>query len=104
MPRRMQSAPENILLAKTTAGTWVALEEVWSDDGELLELRPMRADTPGRPIIQKRERREILARVENALMKSRLREMEREMERELERRLNEFTNGSSPGARYAATG
>lgn len=95
MPRKMRPAPENIMLASTSRGTWVALEEVWSAEGELLELRAMRSNA-AEPIIQKRERREILARVENALLKSRLREMER--------RLNDLTNGGLSGQRYAATG
>lgn len=95
MPRRMTPAPANILLAKTTRGTWIALEEIWSEDGELLEVRAMRPSA-SEPISQEPERRSILARVENAFLKSKLREMER--------RLKDLTGDGSTVRRYANTG
>ena len=102
MTRRMRPAPEDILLAKTTRGTWIACEEVWEDD-QLVALRPMRADLPEGPggIVQARERREILAAIERAVLNTRL--------RQAERRLNELERGPGPApglarGRYAATG
>ncbi len=99
MTRKMRPAPEDILLAKTTRGTWIACEEVW-EDGQLVALRPMRRDPKG-GIVQARERREILAEIERAVLNTRLRQAERrltEMTTELER-------GPGPArGRYAATG
>ena len=95
MTRRMKPAPEDILLAKTTRGTWIACEEGW-EDGQLVALRPMRRDPQG-GIVQARERREILAEIERAVLNTRL--------RQAERRLTELERGPGPArGRYAATG
>ena len=95
MPRKMRGAPENILLAKTSRGTWIALEEVWDGD-VLVKIVPMR-QAPEEGITQARERREILAEVERAVLNTQL--------RQAERRLRELERGPGVGAgRYAATG
>lgn len=97
MPRKMRAAPEGILLAKTTRGTWIACEEVWEED-QLVALRPMRRDPPG-GIVQARERREILAEIERAVLNTRLRQAERRLND------NDLERGPGPArGRYAATG
>jgi hypothetical protein len=55
----MMPTPPNVALVKTSHGTWVALDEEWSVSGELLALHPRR-ERDGAPILQKRERRQLL--------------------------------------------
>lgn len=62
MTRPMMPAPPDTALVKTSRGTWVALLERWGENGALLELEPLRP-SPGAPITQEGERRDMLRRL-----------------------------------------
>ena len=78
MTRRMQPAPEGVMVAKTSRGRWIALEEIWdkNDPERLLDVRPLRLEGDPETICQTRERREIVTAVENAILRARLKEAE----------------------------
>lgn len=72
MTRPMQPAPPGVTLAKTSRHSWVALTEEWSASGALLALHPLRepvGESHGEPapILQKRQRAQILASMVRAL-------------------------------------
>ena len=95
MPRRMKPAPENIILARTTHGSWIALQEVWEGD-QLIEVRAMkRGPTDG--ITQARERREILAEVEHTIQESEIRRLRARLKESEDR-------GARAAPRYASAG
>lgn len=106
MSRTQRPAPEHILLAKTTHGTWIALEEEWDDKGRLMKLNPLRRE-PGGGITQARERRDILAEVERAIaakLSTQLRKTEREL-RQARDALNERDGPTiRRDVRYGAAG
>lgn len=76
MTRPMQPAPPGVTLAKTSRHSWVALTEEWSASGALLALHPLRephGEPVGEPapILQKRQRAQILASMVRALHRAR---------------------------------
>ena len=94
MTRRMRPAPTGVIAVKTTRGSWIALEEVWdSANGDrLIELRPLRLEGDPEAIAQANERREIVAAVENAILRARLHEAETRL-RELRGRSDSRSEG-----------
>lgn len=72
MTRPMQPAPRGVTLAKTSRHSWVAFTEEWSANGALLALHPLREPVgephgEAAPILQKRQRAQILASMVRAL-------------------------------------
>ena len=68
MTRPMMPAPPDTIVVKTSRDTWVALLERWGEDGALHELEPLRP-SPGAPIMQEGERRDMLRRLLDWLLR-----------------------------------
>lgn len=80
MPRKMKAPPDGISLWKTTRGSWIAVEEIWSAEGLLVELRPMR-NREDNSVIEMGERRDALAAVNEVLLRRELEEARRQLSR-----------------------
>ena len=80
MTQRIRPAPPGVIAVRTTHNTWIALEEIWDERGDrLIELRPLRLEGDPEAIAQARERRDIVAAVEIAILNAKLREAEKRL-------------------------
>lgn len=81
MSRRLQPPPANMILVKTSRGTWIALLETW-DGEELVDVSPMRTGHDGGgAIVQKSERRGALAQLQIAQLNTELERAREEIRR-----------------------
>jgi hypothetical protein len=88
--RRLTPPPVGVTPVKTSRGTWIAMYEIW-EGNELVNLVPMRSGDGG-PIIQARERREVIQIAERARLETENMQLRRQLEQ-----AERLRKGDAPG-------